>query len=163
MKVHHTLKPIYNENSYILILGSIPSVTSRKKIFYYSHKSNRFWKIINILFNQNLITIEDKIDFLINNNIALYDMIKECEISGSSDSSIKNIKINNLIPIINKSKIKYVFCEGKLAYNLYKKYYNDLNLEYIYLPSTSSANAHYSLEELINIYQIIKIKLNIKD
>lgn len=163
MKVHHTLKPIYNENSYILILGSIPSVTSRKKNFYYSHKSNRFWKIINILFNQNLITIEDKIDFLINNNIALYDMIKECEISGSSDSSIKNIKINNLIPIINNSKIKYIFCEGKLAYNLYKKYYDNLNLECIYLPSTSSANARYSFEKLIDIYKIIKIKLNKKD
>ena len=104
-----------------------------------------------------------KENFLLKNNIALFDMIKSCEITGSSDSSIKNIKINNLIPIINKSKIKYVFCEGKLSYNLYKKYYNDLNLEYIYLPSTSSANAHYSLKELINIYQIIKIKLNKKD
>lgn len=160
MKVKHTLKPIYNRNSKILILGSMPSITSRNNNFYYSHKQNRFWKIINTLFNVNLITNKEKKEFLLRKNIALFDMIKECKIIGSSDSSIKDIKINNIKKLINNSKIKYIFCEGKLAYNLYKKYYNSLNLDYFYLPSTSSANASYTLEKLLIQYQIIKEKLD---
>lgn len=138
----------------------MPSITSRENNFYYSHKTNRFWKIFSILYNTKLNTTEEKIEFLLKNNIALYDMIKSCDIEGSSDSSIKNIKINDLNPIINNSKIKYIFCEGKLSYNLYKKHYSNFNIEYYYLPSTSSANASYSLEKLIDIYKIIKDKLN---
>ena len=160
MIVKHTLKPIYNKYSKILILGSMPSITSRNNNFYYSHKQNRFWPIINILFNVNLNTTEEKQEFLLKNNIALFDMIKECVITNSSDSSIKNIKIHNIKKIINNSSIKYIFCEGNLAYNLNKKYYNNLNIEYFYLPSTSSANASYSLDKLVSIYKIIKEKLD---
>ena len=160
MKVKHTLKPIYNEFSKILILGSMPSTISRENNFYYAHKTNRFWKILSILFNTNLKTNTDKENFLLNNNIAIFDMIEECDITGSSDSSVKNIKVNNLIPIIKNSNIKYIFCTGKLSYNLYQKYYKDLNLECFYLPSPSSANATYSLERLLNEYKIIKEKLD---
>lgn len=159
MIVHHTLKPIYNENSKILILGSMPSIISRENNFYYANKTNRFWLIINNIFNTNLNTNEEKENFLLNNNIALFDMIECCDINSSSDSSIKNIKINNILPIINNSKIKTIFCTGKLSYNLYQKHYKHLNLECIYLPSSSSANASYSLEKLINIYKIIKEKI----
>ena len=120
MKVKHTLKPIYNEFSKILILGSMPSTISRETNFYYAHKTNRFWPILSILFNTELKTISNKENFLLNNNIAIFDMIKECDINGSSDSSIKNIKVNNLIPIIKNSNIKYIFCTGKLSYNLYQ-------------------------------------------
>ena len=160
MLVKHTLKPIYNKNSKILILGSIPSIKSRENNFYYANKQNRFWNIINILFKQNLNTNNEKTKFLLNNNIALYDVIKECEIVGSSDSSIKNIKINNIESIINKSNIKYIFLTGKTAYNLYKRYFNN-NIEYYYLPSPSSANATYSLDKLVSEYKIIKEKLDI--
>ena len=160
MKVKHTLKPIYNEFSKILILGSMPSTISRETNFYYAHKTNRFWKILSILFNTELKTISNKENFLLNNNIAIFDMIEECDINGSSDSSIKNIKVNNLIPIIKNSNIKYIFCTGKLSYNLYQKYYKDLNLECFYLPSPSSANATYSLERLLSEYKIIKEKLD---
>lgn len=160
MKVKHTLKPIYNKLSKVLILGSMPSTISRETNFYYAHKTNRFWKILSILFNTELKTNNDKENFLLNNNIAIFDMIKECDINGSSDSSIKNIKVNNLIPIIKNSNIKYIFCTGKLSYNLYQKYYKDLNLECFYLPSPSSANATYSLERLLNEYKIIKEKLD---
>ena len=159
MIVHHTLKPIYNKNSKILILGSMPSIISRENNFYYANKTNRFWLIINNIFNTNLNTNEEKENFLLQNNIALFDMIKSCDINSSSDSSIKNIKINNILPIINNSKIEYIFCTGKLSYNLYQKHYKYLNLECIYLPSPSSANASYSLEKLTNIYTIIKEKL----
>ena len=160
MKVKHTLKPIYNEQSKVLILGSMPSIISRENNFYYAHKTNRFWKILSILFNTKLKTNTDKENFLLNNNIAIFDMIEECDITGSSDSSVKNIKVNNLIPIIKKSNIKYIFCTGKLSYNLYQKYYKDLNLECFYLPSPSSANATYSLERLLSEYKIIKEKLD---
>lgn len=160
MKVKHTLKPIYNEQSKVLILGSMPCTISRENNFYYAHKTNRFWTILSKLFDTELNTNIDKENFLLNNNIAIFDMIKECDINGSSDSSIKKIKINNLKPIIKNSKIKYIFCTGKLSYNLYKKHYTDLNLEYYYLPSPSSANASYSLEKLLNEYSIIKEKLD---
>jgi len=160
MKVKHTLKPIYNEFSKILILGSMPSTISRKNNFYYAHKTNRFWPLLSILFNTELKTISNKENFLLNNNIAIFDMIKECDITGSSDSSVKNIKVNNLIKIIKNSNIKYIFCTGKLSYNLYQKYYKDLNLECFYLPSPSSANATYSLERLLKEYKIIKEKLD---
>lgn len=159
MLVKHTLKPIYNEYSKVLILGSIPSIKSRENNFYYANKQNRFWNIINTLFNVKLKTNEEKREFLLNNNIALFDVIKECEINGSNDSSIKNIKINNIEKIINKSNIKYIFLTGKTAYNLYKKHFNNLKIDYYYLPSPSSANATYLLNDLIKEYSIIKEKL----
>lgn len=160
MYVYHTLKPIYNKNSKILILGSIPSIKSRENNFYYAHKQNRFWNVLNILFKTDLKTNEEKIEFLLTKNIALFDVIKECDINGSSDSSIKNIKVNDLEYIINNSNIKYIFLTGKTAYNLYKKYFNNLNIDYYYLPSPSSANATYSREKLVDEYKIIKEKLD---
>jgi len=160
MIVKHTLKPIFNKNSKILILGSIPSIKSRENNFYYANKQNRFWIILNSLFNTNLNTNKEKIEFLLKNNIALYDVIKECEIQGSSDSSIKNIKVNNIQLIINNSNIKYIFLTGKKAYTLFKKYFKNLNIEYYYLLSPSSANATYTLDKLINKYKIIKEKLD---
>src|SRR5574344_2891197 len=108
MKVYHTLKPIYNENSKILILGSMPSVISRNNNFYYAHKSNRFWKIMENLFNTKLDSNLIKKEFLINNNIALWDVLKSCDINGSSDASITNVKVNDIAKIIKESKIKIV-------------------------------------------------------
>ncbi len=160
MKAKHTLQPIYNKYTKILILGSMPSIKSRTKNFYYAHETNRFWKIIDILFNVNLNSIEEKKNFILKKNIGLFDVIKECEITGSSDSSIKNVKLNNIEKIINNTNIKYIFLTGKTAYNLYKKNFNHLNIEYFYLPSPSSANASYNLDALVNIYSIIKKKLD---
>ena len=159
-KVKLNLKPIYNKDSKVLILGSMPSVISREKEFYYYNKNNRFWKILNILFNKTLITKEEKTNFLLNKHIALYDIIQECYITNSSDSSITCIKLTNIEKIINNSKIKYIFCLGRLTYNLYNKNFTYLNLNYYYLPSPSSANASYSLEKLIIEYNIIKEKLD---
>ena len=155
MRVFHTLKPIYDEKSKILILGSIPSVISREKNFYYANKTNRFWNVLEILFDTKLTTDTLKEKFLINNNIALWDVIKSCEIKGSSDSSIKNVKVNNINKIIKDSKINHIFCTGKLAYNLFNKYIK-LNIPVSYLPSPSSANAKMKLNDLINDYKVIK-------
>lgn len=155
MKAIHNLKPIYNEHSKILILGSMPSITSRKEKFYYAHKTNRFWTVISKIFNENLITTEEKNSFLLENQIALWDTIKSCEISSSSDSSIKNIKTNNINKIIKNSNIRHIFCTGKTSYNTFIKYIKT-TLPVTYLPSTSSANASVTQKELIKHYKIIK-------
>lgn len=155
MKVKHTLSPIYNKNSEILILGSMPSKLSREKNFYYANKQNRFWKIMEELYNIIFSSNNDKIEFLLKNKIALWDVFKEVDIKGSSDSSIKNAKINNLNIIFETANIKKIFCTGKKAYDFLIKNSN-IKLPIIYLPSPSSANANYKLNDLIEIYAQIK-------
>ena len=110
MKVLHELNPIYDENSKVLILGTIPSIKSRELGFYYAHPKNKFWKTLSLIYNEELpITIEEKINFLTKHHIALYDVLASCDIDSSSDSSIKNPVPNNLIPIIQNSKITTMY------------------------------------------------------
>jgi len=152
----HPLKPIYNKNSKVLILGSFPSKISRIENFYYANPNNRFWKIMESLFNKTLNTIEDKTNFLYENNIALWDVIHSCEIVSSSDASIKDVKPNDIKLILNNSQIKAIFLTGKTAFKYYNKYLkNKVNIETFLLPSSSSANATYSLDKLINEYKMI--------
>lgn len=162
MSIVHPLKPIYNKDSIVLILGSFPSVISRKNNFYYSNPKNRFWKILGIIFNEeNLTTNEEKIDFLLNNHIALFDVIKSCEIDGSSDSSIKNVIPNDISKLIKNSKIKYIFTNGNKAHELYQKYiFKSTKIVDIKLPSTSPANCQKDIEKkLIEHYRKIKVIL----
>ena len=154
MKINHPLKPIYNKSSKILILGSMPSKKSRELNFYYANPTNRFWKILEIIFKTTLNTQEEKETFLLNNYIALFDVFKSVDIIASNDASIKNYKLNNLTDILNDSNIKAIFITGKTAYNAFIKHYN-LNIPIIYLPSPSSANATYSLKKLVEHYKII--------
>ena len=162
MSIVHPLKPIYNKDSIVIILGSFPSVISRKNNFYYSNPKNRFWKILGIIFNEeNLTTNEEKIDFLLNNHIALFDVIKSCEIDGSSDSSIKNVIPNDISKLIKNSKIKYIFTNGNKAHELYQKYiFKSTKIVDIKLPSTSPANCQKGIEKkLIEHYRKIKVIL----
>lgn len=153
MKVEHTFKPIYSKDSKILILGSIPSVVSREDNFYYAHPKNRFWKLISKILNvKEPITIEDKTKLILNNKLAIYDVIKSCDIEGSADSSIKNVKLNNLDEIIKKSKIEKIIFNGNKAYELYNKYEKNKFSNIEVLPSTSPANARYSFEKLYKIW-----------
>ncbi len=155
MHVIHPLKPIYDQNSYILILGSMPSVISREKNFYYANTQNRFWPIMENLFNVKLNSNEDKINFLLTHNIALWDTIKSCDITASSDASIKNIKPNDINSLIKKTNIEYIFCTGKKSYDIFNKYIK-CDKKVFLLPSPSSANATFNLAKLIASYQIIK-------
>ena len=155
MKVLHNLKPIYDIESKILVLGSMPSVTSRDIGFYYANKTNRFFPILEKLYNVKLETIEDKEFFLHKNHIALWDTIKSCEINASDDSSIKNVIPNDITKIINESKIECIFCTGKKSYEIFNKYINS-NLPCILLPSPSAANASFSLDRLVKEYEVIK-------
>jgi len=154
MKVYHTLSPIYDSNSKILILGSMPSVVSRANNFYYDHPSNRFWQILESLFSTKLLTHQDKKNFLLTKGIALWDVFKEAEIKGSSDASIKKYEINDLNLIIKNCNINAIFCTGKTAYSTLLKEYKT-NIPIYYLPSPSSANATFSLNKLIDEYKII--------
>ncbi len=151
MKVKHTLDPIYDNNSKVLILGSMPSVKSREIGFYYAHPRNRFWSVLKKIYNENnLETIDDKINFLHSHHIALFDVLESCDIDSSKDSSIKNIVVNDLSQILNNSQIKVIFTTGKTAYNLYNKYtYPKTNIKAIYLPSTSPANSPKGIDELL--------------
>lgn len=154
MIVTHTLEPIYDKDSEILILGSFPSVKSREVGFYYGHPQNRFWKVLEKVFDEK---IEDKKSFLHQHHIALYDVIYQCDIQGSSDAHIKDVIPSDLISILNKTQIKKVYTTGKKAYTLYMKFqYPQTHIPAICLPSTSPANAAFSLDKLVEAYKIIK-------
>lgn len=157
MKQIHNIKPIYNNESKILILGSFPSVKSREAQFFYHHPQNRFWKLLSTLYQYpTLQTIEEKKQFLITNKIAIWDVIQSCTIKGSSDSTIENVIVNDIPYILKHSNIKKIYTNGKKAHQLYQKYcLPKTHKEDIYLPSTSPANAQYSFERLLDEWKII--------
>lgn len=157
-RIIHPFEALYNENSKVLILGSFPSVKSREVNFFYGHPRNRFWKVIPALFGEEEpLTIEKKKELILRRNLALWDSIHSCEITGSSDSSVKNVVPNDISEIIEKSKISNVFCNGALSHKMYTKYiFPDTKIEAVKLPSTSPANAAYSLDKLIEEWKIIK-------
>jgi len=152
----HNINPVYDEKSKILILGSFPSVKSREEQFFYAHPQNRFWRVVSSIFDEPLPqTIEEKKQMLLRNNIAVWDVIKSCDIVGSSDSSIENVVINDIYSILKRTNIEKIFANGDKAYKLFKKYFPK-NIEIIKLPSTSPANAQYSVEGLCKEWQIIR-------
>ena len=157
----HPFPPLYNKESRNLILGSVPSLKSREQMFFYGHPQNRFWKVVSEIFECDIPrTIEDKKQLLYQNGIALWDVIASCEITGSSDSSIKNVEVNDISKILKEADIKQIFLNGKTAEKYYKKYTKaQINREAICLPSTSPANAAWSAERLVEKWKVIKIDL----
>lgn len=154
----HPLKPFYKKDSKILILGSFPSVKTREYGFFYGHPQNRFWPLMDLIFDVSLSRdIEERKKFLNANKIAMYDSIFQCDIIGSSDASIKNVVPSKLKDIIINSQIKQIFCNGGTSYKYYKKYHEkNLGIKAIKLPSTSPANARYRLNDLFEEWAIIK-------
>ena len=146
----HTFEPVYNADSEILILGTFPSVKSRQQHFYYGHPQNRFWKVLAAVTGDVLpTTIEEKKAFLLRNHIAVWDVIKSCSIIGSSDSSIKNVTPTDLKQILDHCQIRQIYANGNKAGALYKKYQQPLTeRDILVLPSTSPANAAWSLDRL---------------
>ena len=159
----HNFPPLYSEASEVLILGSFPSVKSREQAFFYGHPQNRFWKVISAVLGENEpLNIEQKKALILENRLALWDVLHSCDIIGSSDSSIKNVVPNDIGKILNHSKIKKIFVNGKTAEKYYKKYLEkSLGMECTVLPSTSPANAAYSLEKLISEWTKIKEPLGL--
>ena len=150
----HPFPPLYNSESRILILGSLPSVKSREQMFFYGHPQNRFWRMISGVFEEAVPqTIEEKKAFMLKHNIAMWDTIYSCDIVGSSDSSIKNVTVNDFTKILNKSDIRAIFANGNKAYDLYEKYvFETVGIKAVKLPSTSPANARWNLEKLETAY-----------
>lgn len=162
MYATHSFPSCYDSESRILILGSFPSVVSREEGFYYAHRSNRFWPIMESLFSVSLKSIDDKKAFLHSRHIALWDVVSECEIDSSSDASIKSVVPNDIGRILMESRVERIFVNGSKAYELLKRY----NSEKIWraavkLPSTSSANASFSFSRLLDEWSAVKTSLEI--
>ena len=157
----HTFEPIYNKNSRVLILGSFPSVKSRENNFYYGHPQNRFWKVIaGVTGNPVPVSIEEKKELLLNNHIAIWDVIASCSIQGSSDSSIRDVVVNDFTKVLQESSIQTIYVNGNKAYELYDKYAKlKTGIEAVKLPSTSPANAAWSVERLCDSWKQILIYL----
>jgi hypoxanthine-DNA glycosylase len=152
--VVHPFEPISNEHSRILILGTMPSVQSRKADFYYSHPRNRFWQMLAICLGQPLpLSVNEKIKLLLSNKIALWDVLSSCEISGSDDSSIRNPIFNDIAALINNRPIEKILCNGKKSHSLCVQL--GLPVPVLCVPSTSPANAAWNLECLIEAWKAV--------
>ncbi len=155
---NHPIKPVFNAESEILILGSFPSVASRNEFFFYGHPRNRFWRVICAVLESDLPgTTDEKCSLLLNNGIALWDVIASCDITGSADSSIRNVVPTDLSVILATADIKAIFVNGTTALRYYNKFqYEKTKREAVLLPSTSPANAKYSFDSLVSAWSVIR-------
>ena len=153
----HPIEPVYDADSEILILGSFPSVKSREYGFFYGHPQNRFWKVLAQIFGEEIpVSIEEKKSLLLRNHVAVWDVIASCDITGSADSTIKNVVANDISGILGVSRITKIFVNGKKAEQLYNKYiYPQIEIEAEVLPSTSPANAVWKIDDLIEEWRKI--------
>ena len=156
-RVTHEFPALYDRESQVLMLGSIPSPKSREMALYYGHPQNRSWKVMAAVLGEDIPeTIPQKKALLKKHHIALWDVLDSCTIVGASDTSIEDPVVNNIGELVKKSKISRIFCTGATAYNLYKKFCaNDVDIEAVKLPSTSPANCAVSLEKLVEAYKVV--------
>ena len=153
----HPFEPLFDENSEVLILGSFPSIKSREQQFFYGHPQNRFWRVIAALYGQDVPeTLEQKKAIILNHHLALWDTVGRCEIVGSSDASIRNVQANDLGIILENSSVRNIYCNGKTSWQYYRKLIQPVTgREAVCLPSTSPANAQWTLEKLIDAWSVI--------
>ena len=153
-QISHPFPPVVDENCKLLILGSFPSVKSREQGFFYGHPQNRFWRMLAAVFKEETpLTVSGKIDLLLRHHIALWDVIASCDIHGSSDATIKNVLPVKITKVTETAHIERVICNGALAGKLYQRHLQPLTgIKAIVLPSTSTANASWSLERLIELW-----------
>ena len=151
----HPIPPTFDERSEILILGSFPLVKSREMGFYYGHPQNRFWRVMAALYGESVpMTVEERRAFLLRRRLAAWDVIASCTITGSSDSSIRDVVANDLRPILAGSRVERIFVNGKTAEKMYRRYTEpNLGIRATCLPSTSPANAAWSLEKLTEAWR----------
>lgn len=156
-RIFHPFDPLYDRNSRVLILGSFPSVKSREQNFFYGHPQNRFWKVIAALYQQDVpVTIPEKKELILKHGLALWDSIASCEITGSSDASIREVRANDLNIILSRSPIHRIYCNGKTSWQQYEKLIRpQTGREAVCLPSTSPANAQWTLPKLVEAWSVI--------
>ena len=153
----HPFGPLYNADSTVLILGSLPSVKSREQQFFYGHPQNRFWPLLATLFGEPAPqSVGEKRALALRHHVALWDTIYSCDIVGSSDSSIRNVVPTDLRPILSGSKVRRIFCNGRTSGLYFQKYQaKTLGREALVLPSTSPANAAWTMEKLLEAWRVI--------
>ena len=156
--VVHGFAPVFDCRNRVLILGSLPSVMSREPNFYYGHPQNRFWKVLAALFGEDLPeSIPEKKQLLLSHGVAVWDVIAECDIIGSDDTSIRNVVPADLSRIFEAADIKAVFANGSAAARIFVKYQRAAcGRDIIRLPSTSPANAAWSFERLLGSWKTVK-------
>lgn len=156
-RIIHPIPPLYDEACRLLILGSFPSVKSREARFFYGHPQNRFWPLLARLFSEPVPTsIEEKKQLALAHHIALWDSIHSCTIVGSSDSSVRDVKTNDLSPILCGSRVTHIACNGALSHIMYMRHlFPATGIEAIRLPSTSPANAAFTMERLEAAWRVI--------
>lgn len=159
-RLQHPFGPLFSERSRVLILGSFPSVKSREQNFFYGHPQNRFWKVIAAVFGKPVPhSIEEKKQLILTNGLALWDSIASCEITGSSDASIRNARANDISLILDNCNIERIYCNGRKSYELYCKYIEPQTGRAAFcLPSTSPANAQWTLDRLTEAWSVIAVK-----
>lgn len=155
--IKHPFPAVADSKSRILILGSVPSVKSVENNFYYMHPKNRFWKVLSVIFGVDLYsaTIDERTSFLLANGIALYDSVEECDIEASKDSAISNVVPADIPSLVAKSEISHIYCNGKASLHYLLSAYPDYESITTLLPSTSPANARFSLEKLVEAWKVI--------
>ena len=155
----HPIPPLFDRDAKILILGSFPSVKSREAGFFYGHPQNRFWKVTAAVFGEPVPqTIEEKRAFLLRNHVAVWDVIGSCDIVGSSDASIRNVTAHDLSVILDQARIRQIFVNGKTAEKYYRMYSEEkTGRPAVCLPSTSPANAAWSVDRLIESWKSIRL------
>ena len=155
--VVHPFSPVVDGHSRVLILGSLPSVKSRENHFYYGHPQNRFWRVLAAVLGEEVpVSIEDKRAMCLRHHVALWDTIAKCDIAGASDTSIRNAEPNDIGKLLRESKITRIFATGGKSAQLYRKLIEPkTGVPITQLPSTSPANAAWSLERLIEAYRVI--------
>ena len=147
-------EPVVSKEPHILILGSMPSVTSLDKQEYYGYRYNRFWKMMSSIYNCSIDTYEQKLNIILNNHLALWDVIHACEREGSLDSAITNEIVNPIDELLNKyPSIHMIICNGKKSHQVYQKYFKHLSVKVLLLPSTSNANAMWKFERLCEVWK----------
>ena len=156
-RIIHPFGPLFNESSRVLILGSFPSVKSREQQFFYGHPQNRFWKVLAALYQQDVpVTVDQKKALILENHLALWDSVASCVITGSSDASIREVRANDLSVILDNSAVRKIFCNGKTSWQMYEKWIRPATgQEAFCLPSTSPANAQWTLDRLIDAWSVI--------
>ena len=156
-RIIHPFGPLFNESSRVLILGSFPSVKSREQQFFYGHPQNRFWKVLAALYQQDVpVTVDQKKALILENHLALWDSVASCVITGSSDASIREVRANDLSVILDNSAVRKIFCNGKTSWQMYEKWIRPATgREAVCLPSTSPANAQWTLNRLIDAWSVI--------
>lgn len=155
--LQHEFAPVWNADSRVLVLGSFPSVKSREEGFFYGHPQNRFWKVMAAITGWEVPgSIQEKKELLLQNQIAVWDVIQSCQIKGSSDSSIRDVVPVDLSPLLEQAHIGRIFANGKTAERLYNRYLlPQTKFPVTVLPSTSPANAVWKLDQLVQEYQVI--------